>query len=32
MRSLGFDEVMTATLPVMGGMRIAWFDMRPLLG
>lgn len=32
MRALGFDEVMTATLPVMGDMRIAWFDTRPLLG
>jgi len=32
LRRLGFDEVMTATLPVMGGMRIAWYDTRPLLG
>jgi Glyoxalase/Bleomycin resistance protein/Dioxygenase superfamily len=32
LRALGFDEVMTATLPVMGGMRIAWYDTRPLLG
>jgi hypothetical protein len=23
---------MTATLPVMGGTRIAWYDTRPLLG
>jgi hypothetical protein len=29
---LGFDEVMTARLPLMGGMRIAWYDTRPLLG
>jgi hypothetical protein len=29
---LGFDEVMTARLPSMGGMRIAWYDTRPLLG
>jgi hypothetical protein len=32
LRGLGFAEVMTATLPVMGGMRIAWFDTRELLG
>jgi hypothetical protein len=32
LRGLGFDEVMTASLPVMGGMRIAWYDARPLLG
>jgi hypothetical protein len=32
MAGLGFQEVMTATLPVMGGMRIAWFDARALLG
>lgn len=29
---LGFDTVMTCRLPSMGGMRIAWFDTRPLLG
>ncbi len=28
----GFDEVMTASLPVMGDMRIAWYDTRALLG
>jgi hypothetical protein len=32
LRRRGFDEVMTASLPVMRGMRIAWFDTRPLLG
>lgn len=32
LRNLGFDEVMTATLPAMAGMRIAWYDTRPLLG
>jgi hypothetical protein len=32
LRRLGFDEVTTATLPVMSGMRIAWYDTRPLLG
>jgi hypothetical protein len=32
LQGLGFDEVMTARLPVMGGMRIAWYDARPLLG
>jgi hypothetical protein len=32
LRSLGFDEVMTARLAAMGGMRIAWYDARPLLG
>ena len=30
--ALGFDEVMTARLPAMSGMRIAWYDARPLLG
>jgi hypothetical protein len=32
LRRLGFDEVMTARLSMMGGMRIAWYDTRPLLG
>ncbi len=32
LRALGFDELMTARLPVMNDMRIAWFDARPLLG
>ena len=29
---LGFDEVMTARLPVMGDVRIGWWDARPVLG
>src|SRR4051794_25687642 len=32
LRRLGFEEVMTARLAVMGNMRIAWYDTRPLLG
>ena len=30
--SLGFAEVMTARLPTMADMRIAWYDTRPWLG
>jgi hypothetical protein len=32
MQGLGFEEVMTARLPNVDGMRIAWYDTRPLLG
>lgn len=32
LQALGFDELMTARLPVMNDMRIAWYDARPLLG
>lgn len=32
MNSLGFDTVMTASVPVMQGMRLAWFDTRDPLG
>ncbi len=32
LRALGFDEVMTCSLPAVGGTRLAWYDARPLLG
>lgn len=32
MNGLGFDTVMTCSVPVMQGMCLAWFDTRPLLG
>ena len=32
MQALGFEMVMTCRLPAVGGMRLAWFDTRKLLG
>ncbi len=32
MESMGFPPVMTCRLPDVGGMRLAWFDTRPVLG
>jgi hypothetical protein len=32
LEEMGFDTVMTCRLPAVGGMRLAWFDARKLLG
>jgi hypothetical protein len=32
LEAMGFPTVMTCSLPVVNGMRLAWFDTRPALG
>ena len=32
LNALGFETVMTCRLPAIGGMRLAWYDTRKVLG